>query len=82
MFKHFTFVACEFSQPLLFTPQKSTSIEGILLIFHCVDLLIVPVKSTQVKLISKKNIDIADSSLKIFFVWKPLVNFAFNVCVN
>jgi hypothetical protein len=36
MFEHFTSVACEFSQPLLFTPQKSAFMEVILIIFHCV----------------------------------------------
>jgi hypothetical protein len=36
MFEHFTSVACEFSQPLLFTPQKSTSMEVILKFSHCV----------------------------------------------
>jgi hypothetical protein len=36
MFEHFTSVACEFSQPLLFTPQKSTSMEVMLIFSHCV----------------------------------------------
>jgi hypothetical protein len=35
MFEHFTSVACEFSQPLLFTPQKSTSMEVMLIFSHC-----------------------------------------------
>jgi hypothetical protein len=35
MFEHFTSVACEFSQPLLFTPQKSTSMEVMLIFAHC-----------------------------------------------
>jgi hypothetical protein len=35
MFEHFTSVACEFPQPLLFTPQKSTSMEVILIFSHC-----------------------------------------------
>jgi hypothetical protein len=37
MFKHFTSVACEFSLcTMYFTPQKSTSMEVMLVIFHCV----------------------------------------------
>jgi hypothetical protein len=35
MFKHFTSVVCEVSQPLLFTPQKSTSMEVMLIFSHC-----------------------------------------------
>jgi hypothetical protein len=38
MFEHFTSVACEFSQPLLFTPQKSTPME-VMLIFSTVHRL-------------------------------------------
>jgi hypothetical protein len=34
MFEHFTSVACEFLQPLLFTPQKSTSMEVMLIFSH------------------------------------------------
>jgi hypothetical protein len=35
MLEHFTSVACEFSQPLLFTPRKSTSMEVMLIFSHC-----------------------------------------------
>jgi hypothetical protein len=35
MFEHFTSVACEFSQPLLFTPQKSTSMQEKPIFSHC-----------------------------------------------
>jgi hypothetical protein len=38
MFGNFTSVACEFSQPLLFTSQKSTSMEVMLIFSHCVKL--------------------------------------------
>jgi hypothetical protein len=35
MFEHFTSAACEFSQPLLSTPQKFTSMEVMLIFSHC-----------------------------------------------
>jgi hypothetical protein len=39
MFEHFTSVACEFSQPLFFTPPKSTSMEVMLIFSHCVRIV-------------------------------------------
>jgi hypothetical protein len=55
MFEHFTSVACAISQPLIFTPQKSTFMELMLIFFHCTQNKYRPGRIIGIKMNFLKN---------------------------
>jgi hypothetical protein len=67
MFEQFTSVACEFSQ-LLFTPQKYTSMEVMLIIYHC------ELSETALK---KNSTTLLASNQKMYSLFAWHMNFQF-----
>jgi hypothetical protein len=64
MLEHFTSVACEFSYPLLFTPQKSTAMEVMFLIFHCEPSFLLRARAFTVFSIASKTFKFNQLSYK------------------